>query len=72
MTLGVPEYFFRATTIVPMWSSMSTVAVMTDVLLSRPSLPTGSKLANVERVPLWRKHTKHELTLFFKATETGK
>lgn len=62
MTLGLPEYFFRATTVVPRWSSISTVAVITDMLLSRPSLPTGSKLANVERVPLWRKHTKHELT----------
>lgn len=48
------SYLFRAMTFVPRWSSTSNVTVITDMFLSCPGLPIGTKLPNVERVPLGR------------------
>lgn len=54
--VGVAQilYLFRAMAVVPRWSSTSNVTVITDVLLSLSILPIGSRLPNVERVPLCR------------------
>lgn len=50
----VVAYLFRAMTFAPRWSSISRVTVITDTFLFRPGLPIGTRLPNVERVPLGR------------------
>lgn len=51
-------------TFVPRWSSTCNVTVITDMFLSCPGLPIGTKLPNVERVPLGREIKTYIKTQF--------
>lgn len=58
-------YLFRAMAFAPRWSSTSNVTVITDMFFSWPGLPIGTRLPNVERVPLGREMKTKDKQLKF-------